>query len=65
MTDLVTKIIEYENGEMEDNSIIDFFSELIKSGQCWSLQGSYGRVAQTLIDDGYISEEGEVLEYVG
>lgn len=49
----VGKIIAYESGEMDsEEEVIDFFQELIDDGTVWSLQGSYGRTAQTLIDGG-------------
>lgn len=51
--DIVSSIIAYECGELDDNGIIDFFQELIDSGMAWSLQGSYGRMAQRLIDGGH------------
>ena len=33
---------------------------LIKSGQVWKLQGFYGRGATELIEQGWITKEGEV-----
>ena len=33
---------------------------LIKTGQCWSLQGWYGRNARNLIDNGVVSKTGRV-----
>lgn len=62
-TDLVSKIIAFESGELEAGDTVDLFAELIKSGQAWSLQGSYGRMAQALIDGGFISAKGQVLKY--
>lgn len=52
MTDLVGKIMEYEEGEMEEDDAIEFFQELIDSGLAWQLQGSYGRTAASLIEAG-------------
>lgn len=49
---VLNKIIAYENGELEEIEVIDLFQELIDSGLVWSLQGSYGRTAQSLIDAG-------------
>ena len=53
---LVDSIIRYENGELQDTEIIEFFQDLIDSGTAWQLQGAYGRTAKTLIDLGYCSE---------
>jgi hypothetical protein len=49
----VQDIIDYENGEMEFARIVEMFQTLINTGYAWSLQGHYGRTAQSLIDDGY------------
>jgi hypothetical protein len=46
-------IIAYESGELDDNDIIVGFQHLIDDGTVWTLQGSYGRQAQRLIDAGY------------
>ena len=40
---------------------LEAWAHLIKTGQCWSLQGWYGRNAQALIDQAVISPDGEVL----
>ena len=50
---LVDKIMDFESGEMNDQEVIEFFQELIDTGQAWSLQGRYGRAAQALIEEGY------------
>ena len=49
---MVDKIIRYENDEMSEEETISFFQELIDSGLCWKLQGHYGRVATTFIEEG-------------
>jgi len=59
--DQIDMIIAYEQGELESADILKLFSELIKSGLAWTLQGSYGRTAKNLIEAGYISEQGEIL----
>jgi len=46
------EILTYENGEMSDEEVISFFQRLIDTGQVWHLQGSYGRTATQLIEDG-------------
>lgn len=58
--DLVDKIMAYEQGELDDEGTLDLFAGLIKSGMAWSLQGSYGRAAVALIDNGFITREGEL-----
>lgn len=49
----VDKMIAYEAGELHFDDTIDFFQELIDSGLVWQLQGSYGRMANSLIENGY------------
>lgn len=58
--DVVSKIMDYEDGQMDLSEMILFFSELVKSGLVWQLQGSYGRTANTLIDNGYLKADGTV-----
>lgn len=54
MENLVGKIISYESGELSNDEIYELFQELVDSGMAWKLQGSYGRVAQGLIELGII-----------
>jgi hypothetical protein len=63
--DVVGQIIDYESGQLEPAKILELFSELIKTRLVWSLQGSYRRQAQALIEGGYISEQGEILKEIG
>ena len=61
--DLVGSIMAYESGELEAEATLELFAELIRTGQAWQLQGSiYGRPARQLIEQGYISEQGEILK---
>jgi hypothetical protein len=62
--DLVGAIMSYEAGELRGQEVLRLFSELLKSGQVWGLQGSYGRQAKALIDRGYLSAKGEILKAV-
>ena len=59
--DMLDKIIAFECGEMDEDEIINLFSELISTGQAWNLQGAYGRKAESFIENGIISESGEIL----
>ena len=50
---MINDIIAYESGEMiAYEEIIDFFQRLIDSGMAWTLQGHYGRMAMSLVEDG-------------
>ena len=57
----IDKIISYESGDMNREETIVFFAEMIETGDAYRLQGHYQRVANMLIDNGIISEEGDVL----
>jgi hypothetical protein len=59
---LVDMIIDYESGELEAEATLELFAGLVKNGMAWTLQGSYGRMAESLIRQGYISTSGEVLK---
>lgn len=57
-------IVAYEAGELESQEeFIDGFADLIRTGLAWNLQGHYGREANRLIEAGYISPQGDVLDY--
>ena len=51
--DQVSKIMAFEQGDLDFDATVELFQELIDSGLVWQLQGSYGRVARSLIKDGY------------
>lgn len=57
----IEKIIKFENGELSDNEMIALFSELIKSGMAWKLQGTYGRLARNLVNNGVLDTKGNIL----
>lgn len=51
--DTLDFIMRYEAGELEsEQELIDGFQQLIDSGVAWRLQGSYGRMAALLIEQG-------------
>lgn len=60
--DEVSLIMAYENGELDTPGILNLFSMLVKNGHAWSLQGAYGRAAKALIDNGYLSQDGDILK---
>jgi len=49
----VKELVEYENGEMDFDRMVEFFQKMIDDGTVWKLQGSYGRTAGILIQDGW------------
>lgn len=51
--DAFSFIMAFEGGELEEREIIEGFQHLIDSGLVWQLQGSYGRMASHLIEEGY------------
>ena len=51
--DVVGFIIQFENGDVDEDEVIEGFQHLIDSGIVWQLQGSYGRTAIALIEAGY------------
>jgi len=59
---LVNYIMDHETGEASASNDLELFSYLIKTGQCWSLQGHYGRTASNLIKLGYIDKSGTILK---
>lgn len=56
MFDTVAFIMKLEDGECDEEEVIEGFQALINSGLVWSLQGWYGRTAQRLIDAGVCFE---------
>lgn len=57
----VTDVIAFEEGEMTEDEAVEFIGGLVKSGMAWRLQGFYGRTANSMIEAGLISEDGDVL----
>jgi len=51
--DQVGQIMAYEDGQLDEESMIELFQHLINNGLAWSLQGHYGRTAQALIEAGH------------
>ena len=62
--DLVGLIMAYEDGTLEAEKTLELFGELVRTGQAWTLQGSYGRQATALIEAGYISIAGKILKSI-
>ena len=65
----ITDIIDFENGEMDEEQMAEFFQGMINSGVVWQLQGFYGRTAVSLIEagecltaDAYVAAEAGQVE---
>ena len=52
--DEVGAIMAYESGELDDDGIVELFQHLLDTGLVWQLQGSYGRMAESMINRGII-----------
>ena len=61
MLSQIDKIIAYEQGELDNEECIALFQELLDTGLCWQLQGSYGRTATALIRQGLIAKSESTL----
>lgn len=55
MQNLTERIIQYEQGELNQDQTIQLFQELVDSGLITKLQGHYGRVAFQLMEAGLIT----------
>lgn len=58
--DHVDFIIRFESGELDHDEIVEGFQHLIDKGIVWCLQGSYQRVARSLIESGDCNESEDV-----
>lgn len=48
-------IIDFESGgDMSMEDVITLFQHLVDTGVAWELQGSYGRLASQLIEQGLV-----------
>ena len=46
-------IMAFEGSRLDREEMIDGFQKMIDDGTVWKLQGSYGRMATRLIENGY------------
>lgn len=57
---VTTMLMDFEDGSMNVDQTLELFSVLIQTGLAWRLQGSYGRMARHLIDQGSLSDDGTI-----
>lgn len=54
--DVTQALIDFECGLMEtEEDVMELFQPLVDTGLAWQLEGSYGRMAQHLINEGHIN----------
>jgi hypothetical protein len=49
-TDIVDRLMSYEQGDMNQKETVEFFQQLIDDGLAFRLQGHYGRTAVRLFE---------------
>ena len=54
-------IMAYENGQLNENAIVEGFQKMIDDGSIWKLQGHYGRTAKALIENELCQDTHAVL----
>jgi hypothetical protein len=62
--DRIDRIMAYEQGDLDDEEALQLFSDLVKCGLAWQLQGHYGRTAAALITTGWLDQDGKILKEV-
>lgn len=55
--DHVGAIMDFESGELDDEGVVTLFQYLVDTGLAWTLQGSYGRLAHSMLEDGIITRK--------
>ena len=55
-------LFDYEDGKLDEIQSLILFSELLKSGLVWQLQGHYQRTAKALIEGGFLQFDGTIIE---
>lgn len=55
--EILNKIIAFENGELSEDEIIEFFKELYQKNILFGLQGTYQRTFNNLCESGLINLE--------
>lgn len=55
MKDIATDLMEFDAGNLNARETLELFALLVASGLAWTLQGTYGRTARVLINEGWIS----------
>jgi hypothetical protein len=59
---MVKTITAYEEGDLSEQETLELFSHLVATGLAWELQGSYGRMARNLIEEGWLLYDGTITD---
>jgi len=59
--DFLDQIMEYESGKLNDKGIIEMFSNMVKDGTVWLLNGGYCRTAEVFIFNKILDKQGNIL----
>lgn len=57
--DVMSAMMDWENGELDEEGEDELFQFLVDNGMAWSLQGMYGRNAMRLLRAGRIQPKGD------
>jgi hypothetical protein len=58
---MIDMLIDFEQGNLSEADTVKLFSELVKTGMAWNLQGFYGRTAMDMIKSGVLDRHGNIL----
>ncbi len=54
-SNMLTAILAFEQGELDEDGVVELFQHLVDTGLAWQLQGFYGRTARDLIEAGLVA----------
>lgn len=54
MTNIYNQLMTFEEGELDEEGVIELFQALVDTGIAWRLQGFYGRLAASMLEEGLI-----------
>ena len=59
--------VEIAEGEIEvtEKELKEAWQHLVDTGLAWSLQGRFGRIAQSMIEDGFINSPNYDIDTIG
>lgn len=48
-------------GQADEQEILEAMADGIRTGSVWAARGYYRRLAQTMIDGGWVTDRGEII----